>query len=76
MYTFLSELSLPRLLKYRMLPLLITDSGTGGTDDKTNFLEQFVDWYIGFNILLQLLSNLILQKSTNSNICFCQLVTD
>ena len=56
MYTFLSEPSLPRLLKFRILPLLQTDSGTGGTDDHTIF-EQFVDWYIGFNILLKLLSN-------------------
>ena len=60
-YTFLSESSRPRLLIYRMLPLFQTDSGTGGTDcffEQFIFFEQFVDWYIGFIILLQFLSNL------------------
>ena len=60
-YTFLSESSLPRLLINRMLPLFQTDSGTGGTDcffEQFIFFEQFVDWYIGFIILLQFLSNL------------------
>ena len=31
-------------------------SGTGGNDDQTNFSEQFVDWYIGFYVLLWPLS--------------------
>ena len=59
-YTFLSESSQPRSLIYRILPLFQTDSGTG-TDcffEQFVFSEQFVDWYIGFIILLQFLSNL------------------
>ena len=39
-----------------MLPLFQTDSGTGGNDIKQIFSEQFVDWYIGFNVLLRPLS--------------------
>ena len=58
--------SVPRLLTFRILPLYITDSGTGGNDDQTNFLRT-ICW-----LVQRLLYSSSTFVSTYSNICFCQ----
>ena len=62
-YTFLSEPSLPRLLMHNASSVnnRFCDWWNWWSNNfsSNNFSsEQFVDWYVGFSILLQLLSNL------------------